>query len=108
MADGNWAPDECTLPTARRPLRVAEFGELFATSLRAIERLDSSNLRLVLADASRTELERLIAAETECCSFFRFSSQPLDDGLIDVTVTVPDDRSDVLDGVARQAQAALA
>ncbi|MFD0558519.1 hypothetical protein FB566_4464 [Stackebrandtia endophytica] len=108
MADDNWAPDECTLPTAQQPLRVAEFGELFATSLRAIERIDPSNLRLVLAEGSRPELERLIAAETECCSFFRFSTRPLDDGLIDVTVTVPDSRSDVLDGVARQAQAALA
>jgi hypothetical protein len=25
----DWAPDACTLPTAERPLRVAEFDDLF-------------------------------------------------------------------------------
>jgi hypothetical protein len=34
-----WAPvDACTLPTADQPLRVAEWDDLFATSLRAVER----------------------------------------------------------------------
>ncbi|MFI7416085.1 hypothetical protein [Nonomuraea sp. NPDC049684] len=29
-----WTPSACTLPTAERPLRVAEFGELFARTAR--------------------------------------------------------------------------
>ena len=31
----DWAPDACTLPTSERPLRVAEFDDLFAYVLRS-------------------------------------------------------------------------
>ena len=31
----DWAPDACTLPTAERPLRVAEFDDLFTFVVRA-------------------------------------------------------------------------
>jgi hypothetical protein len=34
----DWTPDACTLPTADRPLRVAEFDELFAFVVRAERR----------------------------------------------------------------------
>ncbi|WP_245718914.1 hypothetical protein [Micromonospora rhizosphaerae] len=37
--DDDWVPEACTLPTAERPLRVAEFDELFATALRGQTRL---------------------------------------------------------------------
>ena len=30
----DWAPEACSLPTAERPLRVAEFDELFTAVLR--------------------------------------------------------------------------
>ncbi|WP_433352534.1 hypothetical protein ACQP25_05150 [Microtetraspora malaysiensis] len=32
-----WTPAECTLPTEERPLRVAEFDELFASALYGLE-----------------------------------------------------------------------
>ncbi|MFI6457406.1 hypothetical protein ACIBF6_38350 [Streptosporangium amethystogenes] len=40
-----WAPAECALPAEERPLRVAEFDELFATALRGLERVGSVHLR---------------------------------------------------------------
>jgi len=39
-AAGSWVPDACTLPTAERPLRLAELDDLFATAVRAVHRLD--------------------------------------------------------------------
>ena len=108
MTDDNWAPDECTLPTAQRPLRVAEFGALFDTALRGVERGDDATLRLTLIESSWDEVERLTAAETDCCSFFRFSLSRRDDRLVGLTVTVPANQSAVLDGLTRQAETALA
>ena len=32
-----WVTDACTLPTVERPLRLAEFDDLFATAVRAVE-----------------------------------------------------------------------
>src|SRR5689334_22007573 len=70
-----WAPtDACTLPTAERPLRMAEFDALFATSLRSVDRTDDTRARLLLAgDATLTDrTQRLADAEASCCSFFTF------------------------------------
>ncbi|HET6741695.1 MAG TPA: hypothetical protein VFH76_22285 [Kribbella sp.] len=36
-----WVPDACTLPTAERPFRVAEFDQLFAEHLRSTDRVDA-------------------------------------------------------------------
>ncbi|ACZ87769.1 hypothetical protein [Streptosporangium roseum] len=47
----NWAPAECTLPTAEQPLRVAEFDALFAGALRGHQRLAPTHLRLRLDGA---------------------------------------------------------
>ena len=41
-------PDACTLPTAERPLRLAEFDDLFATAVRAVEPLDARHVRMSL------------------------------------------------------------
>ena len=51
--------DACTLPTAERPLRLAEFDELFATAVRRVERRgDEVRIHLVgdrgLGDGSAT------------------------------------------------------
>ena len=105
-----WAPvDACTLPTAEQPLREAEFTALFATALRAVERPEPARLRLSLdpgpgvAEAARD----LIARESSCCSFFDFRLIPGEDRLV-LEVGVPPARVEVLDGMARQAEAAHA
>jgi hypothetical protein len=100
-----WIPaDACTLPTAERPLRVAEFDALFATALRAVERPAPDQLRLELDAAAAASARQLVARESRCCSFFDFRFTPADDRLL-LDVRVPASRIDVLDGLARRAGA---
>jgi hypothetical protein len=106
-----WLPVEaCTLPTAQQPLRVAEFDDLFATSLTAVVRPPgaATQARLLLAgDAELCKrLQRLAAAETACCSFFAFTvtSLPGDDrGTVALDVEVPAARADVLTALVDRA-----
>ncbi|MEV4115634.1 hypothetical protein [Nonomuraea sp. NPDC049695] len=102
-----WAPAECTLPTAERPLRVAEFDELFAAALRGLERVGPTHLRLMLDGGSQVEetARDLTARETRCCSFFAFSLTPGDARLV-VDVEVPAAHVGVLDGLQARAEEA--
>jgi hypothetical protein len=90
-------PDACTLPTAERPLRLAEFDELFATAVRRVERLAPTHVRLHLTGpASLAGMVRDLAArETECCSFFTFTVTSHDDAVV-LDVEVPPAYTDVL------------
>ena len=67
----DWAPDACTLPTAERPLRVAEFDDLF-TAVRRSERPLPTRLDLVLPRNIEATCRDLARRESECCSFFTF------------------------------------
>jgi hypothetical protein len=99
----DWAPAACTLPSADRPLRVAEFDELFAAAVRDVHRSGPTELALTLAAApGRADLVRdLTRRETECCSFFTFR---LEDGdPLRLRVTVPPAHTDVLDALAQRA-----
>lgn len=102
-----WVPaNACTLPSADRPARLAEFEGLFG-SLRGLRRERPSWLRLWLEDADGVE-ERardLTAREASCCSFFSFDVHREAGGVV-VDVRVPEDRVVVLDGLAEQARAA--
>jgi hypothetical protein len=114
----DWLPvDACTLPTADQPLRVAEFDDLFATALRAIERPDAAGrARLVLAggDDLAERVHRLTDAETACCSFFTFTLTPLatdevdaaDRTMLALDIEVPVARADVLEALIQRAQQA--
>jgi len=100
----NWAPQACTLPTSERPLREAEFDDLFATSLRHIQRLEPTKLRLSLTDAPGLEKQArdLTARETDCCSFFTFAIDRADHEL-ELEITVPAAHIAVLDALAARA-----
>jgi hypothetical protein len=111
-----WVPvDSCTLPTAEQPLRVAEFDELFATSLRDVRPSadDASKARLLLGgdDTLPARVQRLADAETSCCSFFTFTVTRVDtedaqapgEMLVALDVEVPNARADVLDALVRRA-----
>jgi len=93
-------PQACTLPTARQPLRIAEFNELFATALRGLHRLEPTRLRLTLDPSAEIEAaaRELTARESQCCSFFSFEFNRVFDGL-DLDVTVPVAYVAVLDGL---------
>jgi hypothetical protein len=104
----SWAPTDCTLPTAERPLRVAEFDELFATALRGQTRLEATHLRLTLDGADQVEATTgdLIAREAACCSFFTFTLTRTPDRQLQLDVQVPASRAEVLDGLSARAAAA--
>lgn len=97
------APDACTLPTPERPMRLAEFDDLFATAVTWQDRPDATTLRLGLTPdpdvAARTA--NLVVRESECCAFFTFSLAVTGDRLR-LDVTVPETYIEVLDALAER------
>lgn len=95
----DWAPAACTLPTAERPLRVAEFDQLFADHLHSAERVDPQTLDLLLAAESRETVADLTARESACCSFFDFELSAAPGGELRLRIGVPPAQVAVLDGL---------
>jgi hypothetical protein len=104
--DMEWVALDCTLPTAERPLRIAELDELFARSLRRVERPGPLHLRLTLAAGAdvAAAARDLTARESACCSFFAFDIDEGDGGST-VDVRVPPGREPILDALAELAGA---
>lgn len=102
--DPDWTPQVCTLPSVERPLRVAEFDELFASTLRELHRPSHTRLCLVLDPAAAETVRDLTARESVCCSFFAFTVGAAPDGL-HLDVEVPDAQVAVLDALAVRAAA---
>jgi hypothetical protein len=100
--DEVWVPDACTLASAERPLRLAEFDELFATAVRGRHRLSATRLRLLLDPAAEPRARDLAGRETQCCSFFTFTFAPAD-GAVQLDVEVPAAHVDVLEALAQRA-----
>jgi hypothetical protein len=97
--------DECTLPTAERPLRVAEFDDLFGASPREVTRVGPTHLRLLLTgpEGLRAKVEDLAARENECCSFFSFTVTEPAAEMVSLEIEVPPTHVAVLDGLAERA-----
>ena len=70
----DWAPEACTLPTSERPLRVAEFDDLFGLVLRSERVTEATRLDLCAAADVEAAARDLARRESECCSFFTSSS----------------------------------
>lgn len=104
-----WAADSCTLSADGRRLRQAEFGELFAEAVGAIERPEPTRLRLHLhlGPQIAARAAGLAAAETACCSFFTFALTAAAGSLV-LDVTVPVAQLPVLDALTERAAAAVA
>jgi hypothetical protein len=85
-------PEACSLPTAVRPLRLAEFDDLLRTG-----RLAPTRLRWVLDPAAEPV--------GRCCSFFTFTVSQASEGLV-MDVTVPSAYIEVLDALAERSVAA--
>jgi hypothetical protein len=96
MAD-DWAPDACTLPTAERPLRVAEFDDLFTFVVLAKRRAPTL-LDLLLSREVEATARDLARRESECCSFFTFGFEPVGDNVV-MHIGVPAVRAEVLDAL---------
>jgi hypothetical protein len=102
----SWAPESCTLPTAERPLRAAEFDALLSTAAR-VQRLAPTRLRITLPSGPdvAAAARDLTARETECCSFFTFAVDETPAGVV-LEISVPPPHIAVLDGLARRCAAA--
>lgn len=98
-----WVPQSCTLPTEEQPLRIAEFDTLFADALRLVERPDPTRTRLVLDPAAEPAARSLADRETSCCSFFTFTFDHDESGLLLMDITVPEAQVGVLDAVTERA-----
>jgi hypothetical protein len=94
--------DACTLPTADRPLRQAEFDALFARALRSVERASPTHARFVL-DGPVDVIADLTERESQCCAFFTFTIESTSDGTVNLDVTVPPAYVAVLDGLVGRA-----
>jgi hypothetical protein len=95
--------DACTLPTVQRPLRLAEFEALFRESVVAVEREENS-IRLTLRGSLglRDRVLDLTHRESQCCSFFDFSVDGDDDGVV-LVIAVPPAQADILDALSARA-----
>ncbi|MET8040228.1 hypothetical protein ABZU25_05085 [Micromonospora sp. NPDC005215] len=103
--DDAWVPDACTLSTAERPLRLAEFDQLFTDAVRGLDRMSAQHLRLHLAGGAQVEemARDLTARESSCCSFFTFGLSRSDLDSLSLDVRVPAAYVDVLDALAERA-----
>jgi len=106
-------PDACTLPTAERPLRLAEFDDLFATAMRRVDPVSVTHARLHLTGpvGLAARVRDLAARESECCSFFTFTTTPkpaTDGEAVVLDIEVPTAQADVLAFLAQRASAVSA
>ena len=97
-----WVPEACTLPTVERPLRLAEFDDLFATALISQQRVAPTRLRWQLNPAAQQRAQDLAARESSCCSFFSFAFAVTGNEL-QVDLDVPAEQVAVLDALAGRA-----
>jgi len=96
--------DACTLPTAERPLRLAEFDTLFATAVRRVERRgEAVRIHLEGDRELADEVRDLTTREAGCCSFFAFTIAGTDQHLT-LDVSVPPARRDILEALAARAE----
>ena len=102
-----WTTDACTMPIAERPVRVAEFDDLFATSVRRVESRGCEVRMYLSGGAGLAERVRdLTERETACCSFFTFGVDGSDRDLV-LDISVPPDRREILDALAERARERL-
>ncbi len=93
----------CTMPSAERPLRLAEFDGLFADAVRRVEG-DGELVQLRMAGPAglRERVRDLTDRESSCCSFFGFGLAGSDDDLV-LTVRVPAEHREILAALADRA-----
>ena len=85
----------CTLPTVERPLRIAEFSDLFATAAGDVRRVSPTEAVVMMPGGMLAMARSLAARETNCCSFFEFKVEAVRDRTI-MAIRVPERYTDVL------------
>lgn len=95
--------DACTMPTAERPLRLAEFDDLFTCNLtRLTTRQDGVHMELRGDPGLYDRVKDLATREATCCSFFMFIVEGTE-AHVDLSISVPPTRRDILDALAARA-----
>jgi len=104
IPEAAWVPDACTLPTAERPTRAADFAGLLTEAVRRLERPEPTRLHLDLQPGPQVAARAagLAAAETECCSFFTFTLTATG-GALSLDIAVPAAHTAILDALAASA-----
>ena len=101
----DWVPESCSLPSAERPLRVAEFDALFRQAVQQSTRTSATMLELTLATDAEATARDLAARESECCSFFTFAFDQRPSTVV-MGIEVPVSQIAVLDALAARVAAA--
>jgi hypothetical protein len=97
--------DACTMPTAARPMRLAEFDALFSEALHRVERRGAGvRLHLAGGEGLPDRVRDLTERESACCSFFTFDITGTHEALV-LDISVPPARQEILDALAEQARA---
>jgi hypothetical protein len=93
-------PQACTLPSAEQPIRLREFDELLASTVRSTKRDSATHLtfRLRGDDDLEAVARDLTAREAECCSFFDFSIG-VEAGEVVLGIGVPEQHASILDSL---------
>jgi hypothetical protein len=88
LANDDWVPEACTLPTVEQPLRRAEFDALFAEDVTGVDRVSGERLRFELRahPEAAARAAGLAVKETGCCSFFTFDLS-ISGGTVSMTVS---------------------
>jgi len=107
--DLDLVPDACTLPTAERPLRLAEFDRLFPYASAAVERRGPQTARISFPPQPEIAAQAadLVVRETRCCSFFTFALTATG-GALHLEITVPEGHTSVLESVVGRVERARA
>ena len=106
-AEPDWVPEACTLPTAERPLRVAEFDKLFVEAVTEVEMAGPTRIRMRLRPEASiaARAAELSVRETACCSFFTFTLIATG-GDLALDITVGDGHVGVLRSLTARTRAA--
>jgi hypothetical protein len=106
LADDNWVPEACTLPTVEQPLRRDEFDALFAEDVMAVEQVSARQVRFELRaqPEAAARAAGLAVKETGCCSFFTFDLS-IGDGTVAMTVSTGAAHAAVLAALGERAAA---
>ncbi len=99
----DWVPSACTLPTAERPLRVAEFDDLFLDGGLGIASSDADRVVIGLRPEAADRAAALAVKETACCSFFTFALT-VAAGEVSLTISADPAHAAVLDALAGRAE----
>jgi hypothetical protein len=97
LMTGSDLPIACTLGAGDLETRQAELAALGRRSLISVDRPDGGPFRLSFESdpLTKAELERIVAAEAECCAFLKMTITDSDP--LELTIDGPDDAGLVIE-----------